>query len=31
MSFVMGDQTRDMRRIAQDLGLTREFEAARSR
>ena len=31
VSFVMGDQTRDMRRIAKDLGLTREFEAARSR
>jgi superfamily II DNA/RNA helicase len=29
VSFVMGDQTRDMRRIASDLGLTREFDAAR--
>jgi superfamily II DNA/RNA helicase len=29
VSFVMGDQTRDMRRIASDLGLTREFDDAR--
>jgi superfamily II DNA/RNA helicase len=29
VSFVMGDQTRDMRRIASDLGLTREFDSAR--
>ena len=29
VSFVMGDQTRDMRRIASDLGLTREFDSGR--
>jgi ATP-dependent RNA helicase RhlE len=29
VSFVLPDQTRDMRRIAVDLGLTREFDRAR--
>ncbi len=31
VSFVMADQTRDMRRIATDLGLTHEFDGARGR
>jgi ATP-dependent RNA helicase RhlE len=31
VSFVLADQTRDMRRIARDLGLHREFDGARSR
>ncbi len=31
VSFVLADQARDMRRIAKDLGLHREFEQARSR
>jgi superfamily II DNA/RNA helicase len=30
VSFVMGDQARDMGRIASSLGLSREFDAARS-
>ena len=30
VSFVMGDQTRDMRRIAADLGLTHEFDSGRN-
>jgi len=29
VSFVVSDQTKDMRRIAADLGLTREFEGSR--
>jgi superfamily II DNA/RNA helicase len=29
VSFVMSDQTRDMRRIAADLGLTHEFDSGR--
>jgi superfamily II DNA/RNA helicase len=29
VSFVVADETRDMRRIASDLGLAREFDAAR--
>ena len=29
VSFVLADQSRDMRRIAADLGLTREFDGAR--
>ncbi len=31
VSFVMGDQTHDMRRIAADLGLSREFDRGRKR
>jgi ATP-dependent RNA helicase RhlE len=31
VSFVLADQAREMRRIAKDLGLHREFEQARSR
>ena len=31
ISFVLADQTREMRRIAKDLGLHREFEDSRSR
>jgi ATP-dependent RNA helicase RhlE len=31
VSFVLADQTRDMRRIARDLGLHREFDGARPR
>jgi superfamily II DNA/RNA helicase len=31
ISFVLADQAREMRRIAKDLGLHREFEGARAR